>query len=97
MPQPRFCQIDVALDAAQDFITDHVLVAKFNNRLPLNLKRFVRQTFVFRRKEAERSAGTFGFGAFHLADMVFVFDAQSFQRVGFGRVAFCDFIELVLS
>ena len=28
--QPGFCQINVTLDAAQDFIADYVLIAKFN-------------------------------------------------------------------
>ena len=41
-PQPRFRLINVPLDAPEHFITDHVLVAKFDNRPAFNLERFVR-------------------------------------------------------
>ncbi len=40
--QPGLCQINVALDAAQDFIADYVLIAKSNDCHALNLKRLVR-------------------------------------------------------
>ena len=47
IPQPGFRQIDVALDAAQDFIVDHVLVAEFKDGPAFLQERFLRQTFVF--------------------------------------------------
>ena len=92
MLQPRFGEIDIQLDTAQDFIADDVLVAKLKNCPALHLKRFVRKSFELGGKQSERRAGTLGFGAFHLADMIFVFDAQPLQRVGFRRVAFPHFI-----
>lgn len=63
MLQPGLCQINVPLDAAQDFIVDHVLVAQFKNRPAFLQERFVRQALVFGRKAAERRARTFRLGA----------------------------------
>ncbi len=74
MPQPRFRQTNVPLDATQDFIAVHLLIAEFDDRAALGLKRFMRQAFVFRRKKAQRCAGILRFGVFHLTDVVCVLD-----------------------
>jgi hypothetical protein len=39
--QPCFCQIDVALDSAKDFVVNHLFIAKHNNGFAFDLKRFV--------------------------------------------------------
>jgi hypothetical protein len=75
--QPGFRQIHVALNGARDFIADHLPVAKFIDGHALNPKRLVRKAFVFRRKEPEQGAGAFRFSAFHLPDVVLVFDPQA--------------------
>ncbi len=72
--EARFRQINVPLDATQDFIADHILIAEFDDRAALGLKRFMRQAFVFRRKKAQWCAGILWLGAFHLTDVVFVLD-----------------------
>ena len=47
LPQPGFRQINVPLDAAQDFVADDALVAELKNRPAFHAERFVRQMFVF--------------------------------------------------
>jgi hypothetical protein len=89
-PQPRLGQINVALNATQDFIIDQILIAEPNDGPALNLERFVRKPLVFRRKKAERGAGTFWFRPRNLLNVVFIFDAQPFQRVSLRGVAFRD-------
>ena len=93
LSQTGFSQINVPLDAAQDFIADGIFIAELKNGFALHLKRFVREAFVFGGKKAERRAGALTFCAFHLPDVVFVFNAQALQCVGFGGIAFGDFIQ----
>ena len=93
MAQAGFGEIDVALNAAQDLVADHVLVAKVNDRPALGQKGFVLEPLEFRGEEAKRSAGTLRFSAFHLPDVVLVFNAQALERIGLGGIAFGDFIE----
>jgi hypothetical protein len=40
-----------------------------------------------------KAIGAFGFGAFHLTDVVFVFGAQPLQSAGLRGFAFPDFIQ----
>ena len=92
LPQSGFRQIDIPLDAAQDFIADYALIAKLENRPAFLQESFVRQAFIFGRKEPEGRSGALRFGAFYLADVVFIFDAQALQSIGLCGVTFCDLI-----
>jgi hypothetical protein len=47
MPQPGFRQVNVPLDATQDFITDDALVPELKDGLPLFPQDFKRQGFEF--------------------------------------------------
>ena len=48
LPQPRFREVNVSLDAAQHFIGNGVLVAELQNSLTLDLQRLVGKTLKFR-------------------------------------------------
>ena len=95
MPQPRFGEINVLLDAAQDFVVDHVFISQLQDRVAFLLQAFAREAFVFGGEQTKASCGAVAFGGFQLADAVFVFDAQAFQGVGFGGIFFRNFAEAI--
>jgi hypothetical protein len=39
-------QVEIALNSAQDFIVDHILIAQLNDRPSLNSKSFLLQAFI---------------------------------------------------
>jgi hypothetical protein len=45
--QPRFRQVNIVLDAPQDFVIDHALIAQLQDRLTFRLEGFVGERFVF--------------------------------------------------
>src|SRR5438477_13156932 len=71
LPQSCFRQINVPLDAAQDFVVDDALVAELKNSPTFHPERFVRKMLVFGREQPARAVGIFI--RFQLAEAVFVF------------------------
>ncbi len=55
--EPRFGEIDVALNAAQNLIVDHPLVAELEQGRPLDLESLASQLLVVRRIQSARPAG----------------------------------------
>ena len=53
--QARLCQIDVALNAPQDVVIDHLLVAQLQDHFALYLQQLIGQLPVLRRKESPLS------------------------------------------
>src|SRR5439155_2188887 len=51
LPQSCFRQINVPLDVAQDFVVDDAIVAELKNSPTFHPERFVREMFVFGRKQ----------------------------------------------
>jgi hypothetical protein len=47
MPEPGFSQVDVALNTAENFVVDHIFVAKLQDGLAFLLERLVREPLVF--------------------------------------------------
>ena len=93
MLQPDFGQVNVPLDAAQDFVADDTFVAELDDGPAFLIERDVRKAFVFGGKKAERGVGALRFDRFQLADVVFVFDAEAFQGVGLFRNVFENFFQ----
>ena len=91
--QTCFGEIDVELDAAEDFIADDVFIAQVDNGVALLQECGEREALVFSGEAAQRAAGFGGGGAFHLADVVFVFHAETLEGICFSGIFFIDLIE----
>ena len=85
-----FGEIDVALDAAEDFIADDVFIAQVDDGLALVQECGEREALVLGGEAAQRGAGSGGGGAFHLADVILVFEAEAPQGIRPGGDFFFD-------
>jgi hypothetical protein len=56
--QARLGQVEIALNPAQDFIIDHILVAQLNDRSPLNSESLLLKALEQRHGTTFTSLGT---------------------------------------
>src|SRR5580693_3169445 len=88
-----FGEVNVALDAAEDFVADDGVVAELNDSASFDLKSLLGKALIFVGKKTERGAEGGSIGGGQLENMVFVLDAKTGGGGGAVGIGFDDFIQ----
>src|SRR5206468_10517887 len=91
--QARLGQIEIALDAAQRFVVDHVLIAQTDNGLAFDVERFLLKTLILRRGDFAAAIDGIVRTKFQLFYTLVVFGAQTVQDVGSEIAIGREFVE----
>src|SRR5436190_1510582 len=83
--QAGFGEIDIVLDAAEDFVVDDALIAQLQDRATLNSQRITRKLLIFCGEQAARFFVA-RFADFQLPDAVVVLDSQALEMC-FGNIS----------
>src|SRR5262245_7301690 len=88
MPQARLGEIDIALDIAEHFVIDDVLIPQDEDRLSFCLKCFIGKSIIGGGKNAQGFIAVIWIVGLELPETVFVLNAKPSQTFEIGGIEF---------